>query len=78
MSKKDEYILLNTYFDKVEIEKKIYVLKENGISFKVVDKSNQPNYRVPSSTYIEVDILVRPEDFEIAFNLIKGRGIIKL
>jgi len=71
MSYKEKYILLNTYYDKLEIERRIQVLKNNKISFKINDKSNLSNYRIPQSTYIEVDIFIKVSDYENAFNLLK-------
>ena len=72
MTNNDDYILFNTYFDKAEIERVVYLFEKKGISYTLSDRSNPTNYRVPSSTYIEVDILVRAKDFEIASDLTKG------
>ncbi len=47
------------------------LLNKENIDFKTVDKSNQTNYRVPMSTYTEVEILVQKDDFEKVEQLLK-------
>ena len=70
MSKK-EYIHLITYYDIGPVRKIVLLLDKEKIDFKAVNKSNQTNYRVPMSTYTEIDVMVNKNDFEKAEQVLK-------
>lgn len=61
----ENYILFRKYYDKNEFYEAVDKLKVNNINFKYKDKSNLPNYRIPSSTYIEIDLYISENDYEI-------------
>ena len=70
MSDNAKYHILNTYYEKEEVLRIIHELNNNDISYRIIDKSKLTNFRVPSSTYVEIDLLIRASDYEKAFNLL--------
>ena len=66
-----EYIHLITYYDIGPVRKLVLLLEKEKIDFKAVNKSNQTNYRVPMSTYTEIDVMVNKDDFEKAEQILK-------
>ena len=68
---KNKYVLYRTYFETTTIRQVIGILKRESLDFKIVDKSNPMNFRIPSSTFIEVDIMVIEEEFEKVDALLK-------
>lgn len=66
-----EYIHLITYYDIGPVRKLVLLLEKEKIDFKAVNKSNQTNYRVPMSTYTEIDVMVNKNDFEKAEQVLK-------
>ena len=69
---KKEYLYYQTFFDIEQYRKAIILLKHEDIDFKVVDKSNQANFRVPMSTYIEIDLLVNKKDIDRIDKILTG------
>jgi hypothetical protein len=67
----EEYIHLITYYDIGPVRKIVLLLDKEKIDFKAVNKSNQTNYRVPMSTYTEIDVMVNKDDFEKAEQILK-------
>ncbi|MCD6233965.1 MAG: hypothetical protein J7K63_02850 [Candidatus Marinimicrobia bacterium] len=62
--KEDDYIYINTFYDFAFFRKLIVLLKQNDIDFKIVDKSGPTNFRVPSSTFSEIELWVFHKDLE--------------
>ena len=73
MSSNKEYILSKTYYNKLEIERVLVILSDNEIEYKINDKSNFSNFRVPQSTYIEVDLLIKVSDYKKAYYLLMSK-----
>jgi hypothetical protein len=61
---KPDMFLLNTYYDRDFVRKVIALLEREGIEYIIKDRSNPLNFRVPFSTYTEVDVLIDPDHFE--------------
>jgi hypothetical protein len=66
-----DYIFFGTYFDSDQVRTLVNIFKQEGIDFKIENKSGPINYRVPTSTYIEVDVMVVEADYEKAGDLLK-------
>jgi len=61
---KSDLVLLNTYYDRDFVRKVIALLEMEDIEYKIRDRSNPLNFRVPFSTYTQVDVLIDPDHFE--------------
>lgn len=68
---KNKYIFYRTYFEITTIRQVLGILKRESLDFKIIDKSNPMNFKIPSSTFIEVDVMVIEEEFEKADALLK-------
>lgn len=68
---KNKYIFYRTYFEITTIRQVLGILKRESLDFKIIDKSNPMNFKMPSSTFIEVDVMVIEEEFEKADALLK-------
>jgi len=68
---KSKYIYYSTYYEASIIRQALDILKREGVDFKIIDKSNPTNFRVPTSTFIEVDIMVIESEFEKVVELLK-------
>ena len=68
---KNKYVLYRTYFETTTIRQVLGILKRESLDFKIIDKSNPMNFRIPSSTFIEVDVMVIEEEFEKVDALLK-------
>ena len=66
----ENYILYKTLYDPIQYKEVVALLKQEGIKFKADDKSGQLNYRMPSSTYSEIDLSILEQDYERADNLL--------
>jgi hypothetical protein len=53
-------------YDINEIRNLLLVFDKNEIKYKTKDKSNMTNFRMPQSTYIEVEIYISENDFDRA------------
>jgi hypothetical protein len=67
----NKYILYCTFYDLAEFRKSILLLQREGIEFQIVNKSNPMNYRVPSSTYIEIELFIKTYCFYKADKILK-------
>lgn len=68
---KSDMVLLNTYYDRDFVRKVIALLEREGIEYIIRDRSNPLNFRVPFSTYTEVDVLIDPDHLERVSDLLK-------
>jgi len=59
-----EFEFYQTFYDKELLTHLIIELEKAGLKFKLDNKSGPTNFRAPISTYIEVDLLLMPEDFK--------------
>lgn len=60
----EEYIFYKTFYDKNEFKEVINKLNASNIKYKYKDKSNLPNYRIPLSTFNEIDLFIHKDDFD--------------
>jgi len=65
-----DYIFLNTYYDKELLRRALIVLNQEGVDFRITDKSGRGSARAPLSAYVEADIMVLSSDFERASQLL--------
>jgi len=68
----DDYIYYCTFYEMEEYRISIHLLSQNGIDFKVLNKSNPINYRIPSSTYSEIGLYIHLSCYEEADKLLKS------
>lgn len=66
----DEYVHYCTYYDMEEYRRSVLLLTNSDIRYKVIDKSNTMNYRVPSSTWVEIGLFIHRSCFEKADKLL--------
>jgi len=59
-----KYEYYQTFYDVIQFRKIVLLLKQKNIDFKIIDKSNQTNFRVPQSTYVEIELHINIKDFE--------------
>ena len=60
----EDYLFFKTFYDINIFRQAAAFLKREGIDFKIVDKSSQINYRVPLSTFTEIELHVKKDNFE--------------
>ncbi len=69
--KKEDYKFYQTFFDAELLRSIVVHLKSEGIMYKIIDKSNQTNFKVPMSTFIEIDLYLKDKDFEKVDEILK-------
>ena len=69
---KKEYKYYQTFFDIGQIRKIALILDHEKIDYKIIDKSNQRNFRVPQSTYIEIDLFINEIDINRIDKILKN------
>ncbi|MFY9150483.1 MAG: hypothetical protein WAO52_00575 [Prolixibacteraceae bacterium] len=65
------YIFHSTCFDNEDLRRKMIVLTDHSIDYKVVEKYSKIQFRAPLSGYFEVEIHISEHDFEQADQLMK-------
>jgi len=66
-----EYAYYKTYYDKEQLRRAFILLQEKNINFQTVDHSGKGSSRAPLSMYIEVDIKIRMDQFEEAYQMLE-------
>ncbi len=67
---KKKYIFHSSNFDKELLRKRIILLNDNSIDYKIITQSNKTHFRAPLSGYFEAEIHVLEKDFEKADQLL--------
>jgi len=68
----EKFIFYQKYYDVNLCQKIISLLSKNKIRFKIEDKSGPTNFRVPSSTFSEIDLFIEENNFAPADKIIKN------
>jgi hypothetical protein len=66
------FIFHSTCFNQVELRKKLIILKDNSIDFRIENHTGMGSFKAPLSVVSFVDILVEENNFQKADELLKS------
>ncbi len=62
--KNDNFVLYGIFYDKYRFKQAQDILEKAGIEFRASNRAPSVNFRVPGSSYTEIELHVAEEDLE--------------